>query len=201
MVSNDAAPAAGLLPDGVRYCDCDAARFGWWGGQIGIVSGPQGARADALFPGTFVVGDLPGIAEIPNEGTASYTGHAAAAIRNAGAAYAAVGHFTMDWSFATRSGEVGINRLDNRSYAAPVGAAPANPRDFSGALINVAGAAASGDLNGILLRRPRQSGGRRGWQVRGADAGRHVQRGRSVCSHIAVTRDDAAPERHFRVGR
>ncbi|MCZ0951729.1 MAG: FecR domain-containing protein [Rhodospirillaceae bacterium] len=151
MVSNDAAPAAGLLPDGVRYCDCDAARFGWWGGQIGIIHGPEGSRADALFPGTFIVGDLPGIHEIPSEGTASYTGHAAAAIRNAGAAYAAVGHFTMDWSFATRTGEVEINRLDNRSYEAPVSAAAANPRDFSGVLANTGGAAASGNLNGSFF--------------------------------------------------
>ena len=151
LVSNDAAPASGLLPDGVRYCDCGAARFGWWGGQIGIIHGPEGARADALFPGTFVVGDLPGIAEIPNEGTASYTGHAAAAIRNAGAAYAAVGHFTMDWSFATRSGQIEINRLDNRSYEAPVSAAAANPRDFSGTLITVEGTAASGNLNGSFF--------------------------------------------------
>ncbi len=151
MVSNDAAPAAGLLPGGVRYCECDAARFGWWGGQIGIVSGPDGVRADALFPGTFVVGALPGIHEIPNEGNASYAGHAAAAIRNAGAAYAAVGLFTMDWSFATRSGEVEISRLDNRSYEAPVSAATVNPRDFSGTLINIAGAAVSGDLNGSFF--------------------------------------------------
>ena len=150
MVSNDAAPAAGLLSDGARYCDCDAARFGWWGGHIGIVSGAEGSRADALFPGTFVVGDLPGIAEIPNEGMASYTGHAAAAIRNGGAAYAAVGHFAMDWNFATRSGHVEIDRLDNRSYTAAISAA-ANSRDFSGDLSNVEGAAASGDLAGSFF--------------------------------------------------
>ncbi len=150
LVSNDAAPAVGLLSDGGRYCGCDAARFGWWGGQIGIVYGPEGDRADALFPGTFVVGDLPMIAEIPNEGTASYTGHAAAAIRNAGASYAAVGHFTMDWSFASRSGQAQISRLDSRNYVIPVSAI-ANPRDFSGTLANVGSTAAVGDLSGSFF--------------------------------------------------
>ena len=91
MVSNDAAPATGLLPDGVQYCNCSAARFGWWGGQFGVVAGPDSERVDAFFPGTFAVGNLPDIADVPSEGTAAYAGHAAAAIRSDGAAYAAVG--------------------------------------------------------------------------------------------------------------
>ena len=149
MVSNDAAPATGLLSGGVRYCDCPAARFGWWGGQIGVVAGPEGARADALFPGTFVVGNLPVIADMPGEGTASYAGHAAAAIRNAGAAYAAVGRFEQDWDFARRTGTARIRSLDGRDYDARV-SATANPRDFTGSLTQTAGAA-SGDLAGSFF--------------------------------------------------
>ena len=149
MVSNDAAPATGLLRGGVRYCDCPAARFGWWGGQIGIVAGPEGARADTLFPGTFVVGDLPEVADIPGEGTASYTGHAAAAIRNAGAAYAAVGRFEQDWDFARRAGTARIRSLDGRDYDGRV-TAPVTPRDFTGSLTQTGGAA-SGDLTGSFL--------------------------------------------------
>lgn len=152
MVSNDAAPATGLLGSGVRYCDCAAARFGWWGGQIGIVAGPDHdapARADALFPGTFVVGNLPEVADIPSEGTASYTGHAAAAIRNAGAAYAAVGRFEQDWDFAQRAGTARIRSLDGRDYDATV-STPANTRDFTGALTQTAGAG-SGDLAGSFF--------------------------------------------------
>lgn len=152
MVSSDAAPATGLLRGGVRYCDCPAARFGWWGGQIGVVGGPDvgaPARADALFPGTFVVGDLPEVADIPGEGTASYVGHAAAAIRNAGAAYAAVGRFEQDWDFARRAGAVRVRSLDGRDYEASV-TAPATPRDFTGSLTQTAGAA-SGDLTGSFF--------------------------------------------------
>ena len=98
MATNDAAPAEDLLPSGVSYCDCPAAKFGWWGGHIGLFGGgPGGTREDAVFPGTFVVGELPDIADIPSQGTATYSGHAAAAVRNAGVAYAAVGGFEMDW--------------------------------------------------------------------------------------------------------
>ena len=143
MVGNDAAPAEDLLPPGVSYCDCPAAKFGWWGGRIGLFDDPAGGeRVDSVFPGTFVVGELPDIADIPNQGTASYEGHAAAAIRNAGAAYAAVGGFEMDWDFATRTGEANITNLDGRNYSASDLEAPlTNARDFTGNLTQDGGAA------------------------------------------------------------
>ena len=151
MVSNAAASADGLLPTGVEYCDCPAAKFGWWGGHIGVFGGgPEGVREDAVFPGTFVVGELPEMADLPNEGTASYSGHAAAAIRNAGTAYTAVGRFDMDWDFAARNGEARISNLDGRTYAAPDLAAPVNPRDFGGMLTEVGGAA-TGPIDGSFF--------------------------------------------------
>ena len=116
MVSNAAAPAEGLLDPGVSYCDCPAARFGWWGG---LSFDADEDELDFIFPGTFVVGDLPEIADIPSEGTASYAGHAAAAIHDAdaGAVYAAVGRFEQDWDFALRGGFVRIPDLDRRRRA------------------------------------------------------------------------------------
>ena len=143
MVGNDAATAEDLLSPGVSYCDCPAVKFGWWGGRIGLFTDPDQERVDAVFPGTFVVGELPAIADIPSQGTASYSGHAAAAIRNAGAAYAAVGGFELDWNFATRAGEARINDLDGRSYTASDLAAPlTNARDFAGNLDQDGGGAA-----------------------------------------------------------
>ena len=143
MVSNDTAPAEALLPPGVEYCDCPAAKFGWWGGRIGFFEdSAEGQRVDAVFPGTFVVGELPEIADIPTQGTATYSGHAAAAIRNAGVAYAAVGGFEMDWNFATRAGEARINDLDGRGYTASDLTAPlTNARDFAGNLTQNGGGA------------------------------------------------------------
>ena len=151
LYSNDAAPAEGLLPPGVEFCDCPAVRFGWWGGRIRF----DGNRDD-VFPGTFVVGLLPDIADIPASGTASYAGHAAAAIHSSGATYAAVGRYTMDWNFSTRSGTATISNLDGRTYTAGNLAAPAgNPRDFHGTLTQTAGTGvtnpASGPLDGSFF--------------------------------------------------
>ena len=106
-----------------------------------------------MFPGTFVIGDLPEIADIPMVGTASYTGHAAATIHNGDAVYAAVGGFSMDWDFASRTGTASISNLDDRDYRASGLTAPVvNPRDFSGTLDQVGGTdQASGTLNGSFF--------------------------------------------------
>ena len=151
LYSNDAAPADGLLPPGVEFCDCPAVKFGWWGGRISF-----DGNSDDVFPGTFVVGLLPDIADIPATGTASYAGHAAAAIHNNGATYAAVGRYTMDWDFATRTGSATVTNLDGRTYTAGSLAAPvSNPRDFHGTLTQTAGTdvanPASGPLDGSFF--------------------------------------------------
>lgn len=155
LFSNDAAPAVGLLPSGVRYCDCPAVKFGWWGGRINFEDGAD-RNADDVFPGTFVVGLLPDIADIPTSGTASYAGHAAAAINDGTSTYASVGGFTMNWNFATRTGQATISNLDGRSYAAGNLAAPVdNARDFHGTLTQTAGTdvanPASGPMDGSFF--------------------------------------------------
>ena len=155
MFSNDAAPADGLLPPGVQYCDCPAVKFGWWGGRINFEDGSD-TNSDDVFPGTFVVGLLPDIADIPASGTASYAGHAAAAINDGTSTYAAVGGFTMEWNFATRTGEATVSNLDGRDYTASNLEAPvANPRDFHGTLTQTAGPdvgnPASGPMDGSFF--------------------------------------------------
>ncbi len=155
LYNNDAAPADGLLPAGVKYCKCPAVKFGWWGGRIRSDEGEDTYRDD-VFPGTFVVGSLPDIADIPVSGTASYAGHAAAAIHNNGSTYAAVGSFTMNWNFATRTGSAAVTGLDGRDYAVGnLAATTANPRDFHGTLVQTAGTGvaspASGPIDGSFF--------------------------------------------------
>ena len=153
LFSNDAAPAEGLLPTGIRFCECPAARFGWWGGRVSFGDPEQVERRDNVFPGTFVVGSLPEIADIPTVGVASYAGHAGAAINDGAATYAAVGGFAMDWNFASRTGTATITNPDGRNYAASDLTAPViNPRDFSGTLNQVGGTdPASGRMGGSFF--------------------------------------------------
>jgi len=155
LYSNDAAPADGLLSASVEYCKCPAVKFGWWGGRIRSDEGEDIFRDD-VFPGTFVVGALPDIADIPVSGTASYAGHVAAALHNNGSTYAAVGRFTMNWNFATRTGSAAVTGLDGRDYAVgDLAATTANPRDFHGTLFQTAGTGvdspASGPIDGSFF--------------------------------------------------
>ena len=156
LFSNDAAPADGLLPPGVQYCDCPAVKFGWWGGRINFEDGGN-TNSDDVFPGTFVVGLLPDIADIPTSGTASYAGHAAATINDGTSTYAAVGGFAMNWNFGTRTGQATVSNLDGRDYTASNLEAPvANPRDFHGTLTQTAGTdvsdnPASGPMDGSFF--------------------------------------------------
>ena len=155
LFSNAAAPADNLLPDGVGFCDCPAAKFGWWGGRLDF-DDPDDSnveRRDDVFPGAFTVGLLPEISAVPTVGTASYSGHAGATVHDGNATYAAVGGFSMDWNFATRSGTAEISNLDGRNYEAAGLTAPlANPRDFGGALNQVGGpGSASGTMAGSFF--------------------------------------------------
>ena len=155
LFSNAAAPADGLLPDGVRFCDCPAAKFGWWGGRISFDDPDDSSieRRDDVFPGAFTVGPLPEMAAIPTVGTASYSGHAGATVHDGSATYAAVGGFSMDWNFGTRTGTAEISNLDGRNYEAAGLTAPlANPRDFGGALNQAGGpGSASGTMAGSFF--------------------------------------------------
>ena len=68
-------------------------------------------------------------------------------------AYAAVGGFSMDWNFATRTGEADITNLDGRDYTASALAAPlTNPRDFAGTFTQSSGpGAAAGPISGSFF--------------------------------------------------
>ena len=155
LFSNATAPADGLLPSRLQFCDCPAAKFGWWGGRVSFDDPNDSSveRRDDVFPGAFVVGALPEIADIPAVGTASYSGHAGATIHDGSATYAAVGGFSMDWNFGTRTGTAEISNLDGRNYEAAGLTAPlANPRDFSGALNQAGGpGSASGTMAGSFF--------------------------------------------------
>ena len=154
LFSNAAAPADGLLPTDVEFCRCPAARFGWWGGRISYQQPHDEAveRRDDVFPGSFVVGLLPETADIPTVGTASYSGHAGAAINNGSTTYAAVGGFGMDWNFGTRTGTANITDLDGRNYRANDLTAPlANPRDFASAGFEQSGGSGTGSITGSFF--------------------------------------------------
>ncbi|WP_374631529.1 FecR domain-containing protein [Ferrovibrio sp.] len=135
----------------VTLCSCEYLQWGWWITDIthnGAGSATPGQR-DRVHMASWVAGDLPGLAEIPVTGTASFSGHATANVNNNGSRYVAFGSFSQSWNFATQAGNVTISNFDG---IAPItGAVTAgNGRDFSGTLSATGGY--TGSLNGSFFK-------------------------------------------------
>ncbi len=117
------APLA-TLPGGVAACACEFLQWGWWGASRDA--------GDLVVPlGTFVVGELPDLAQMPLTGTATYTGQAIAHIVNDGARYVATGTFRNAFDFAQREGTVTVDNLDGRFFSGAVQTTEANRRDYA----------------------------------------------------------------------
>lgn len=131
------------VPSGVSLCGCQHLVWGFWNGDQRPPSGPERTRTHFA---PFVVGELPSAASIPTAGSASYVGHVAANIDNAGVQFIAFGSFGQTWNFGSRSGTVTIGNLDGAAYAGTISSN--DGRDFSGA---ISGAGRSGGLVGSFF--------------------------------------------------
>ena len=85
----------------------------------------------------WVAGRLPNLSDVPATGTASYTGHAIASIRNGSQNYVAAGAFQNVVDFGTRSGNVSVTGFDPTNYAGQVSMGSSDPRFFAGTLSGV----------------------------------------------------------------
>lgn len=133
------------VPAGVTLCACAHLVWGFFSADLREADGgPLRARFH-LAP--FVAGALPDPADIPSAGDASYSGHVAANVINAGARYVAFGNFSQTWSFGSRTGAVSLSNLDGANYTGSI--TSQNGREFVGA---IAGAGRSGVLNGSFFR-------------------------------------------------
>jgi hypothetical protein len=139
MVSADALKTA--VP-GATPCEC---RFMTWGFWVGTYQQPNG-RVDAINLGSWVVGRLPDLFEVPQSGVATYSGQAVGnVVTPGGAHYLAGGSYQLAWDFARRAGSTTIANFDGLTLQGT--GASANGRDYAGTL---SGRAAGSSFNGSL---------------------------------------------------
>lgn len=152
MVSGGAVENSLFAAAGVTPCTCAYLTWGYWAADLKYTSGPRAGEHDIVPVGTWVAGTLPGINEIPTGNvSASYTGHMMGNVSNNGASYTAVGDYTQQWNFASRSGTATINNFDGASFSnVGLGTAPVNPRDFFGNGSGSAGRSIS--INGSFFK-------------------------------------------------
>jgi hypothetical protein len=139
--------------DGVTLCACEFLKWGWWSGEAtNANSTPGQTDIGRVHLATWVAGDLPTLVEIPNTGTATFSGSIVGNVVNGANQYLAAGAFSHDWNFATRAGAILAGSTFD-GMALTGNAASANGRDFTG-VMNAASAtiSANGTYNGSFFK-------------------------------------------------
>ena len=102
---------------GVTRCtSCDFMTWGVWGGDVKYKPNYTANERDRLNFATYVAGTLTSTVQLPNTGTATYSGHAIGNVLNGSSAYVAAGSYTNAWNFATQTGAVTIGNFDGATY-------------------------------------------------------------------------------------
>jgi hypothetical protein len=122
----------------VTFCECDYTRWGFWSTDSNRVSNGQ-TYSDRGHLMSWVAGRPTTIAEVPATGTATYTGHVVANIRNAGRDYVAAGNLANTVNFGSRSGTASVTALDGVNYSGTLNLGvprdpSSDPRQVSAAL-------------------------------------------------------------------
>jgi hypothetical protein len=141
-----------LLPAAIPFCRCQYLQWVFF--QSNYVTN-NGNQTDRINLGTWAAGPLASPADMPQSGSATYSGHAIGTAytfnvpnsARGSAYYVSAGGFTNQWNFATRSGNLAISNFDGATYAGRASAA--NGRDYIGTL---AGAGRSVAIGGSFFK-------------------------------------------------
>jgi hypothetical protein len=112
----------------VTPCACQFTQWGFWSANTGQSLDNGGSLYADGSPtlSLWAAGVPTTAAAIPATGTATYTGHAVAAIDNNGQSYLAAGTFSNAVNFGTRIGAVTIGGLDGTNYTGAVNLTPSS---------------------------------------------------------------------------
>jgi hypothetical protein len=117
LASYQTAPVT--LPGGVQPCTCAYLSWGFWSSNINYSSN----RTDNINLGTYVVGQLTDRLQMPQTGSATYSGFMVGNVQNGNNAYVGTGTYNMGWNFRRRDGAFGAT-FDGTNYGGVVAAQP-----------------------------------------------------------------------------
>ncbi len=139
---------SGSLTSGVSFCACAYTKWGFISGEVRKDDYSERQRFH-LMP--WVAGRLSGASVTSSiTGSATYSGHVAANIKNGGNQYVAFGNYSQTWSFSSRSGTSTISNLDGASYSGSIsGVDGTSGARFAGL---ISGSGRSGNLQGAFMR-------------------------------------------------
>ncbi len=150
--SGTASLASFFAASGVTPCSCDFLTWGVWGGDIRYSANsaynPNGR--DRLNLASFVAGTLTPQIQLPNTGSATYSGHAFGNVQNGTQSYVAAGTYTNAWNFGSQTGSVTIGNFDGATYGGTT-ALTSGTVQFTG---SIAGAGRTGSVSGAFFASP-----------------------------------------------
>lgn len=150
--SGTASLASFFAASGVTPCSCDFLTWGVWGGDIrynaNSAYNPNGR--DRLNLASFVAGTLTPQIQLPNTGSATYSGHAFGNVRNGTQSYVAAGTYTNAWNFGSQTGSVTIGNFDGATYNGTT-ALTTGTVQFTGP---ISGAGRTGSVSGAFFASP-----------------------------------------------
>ena len=97
----------------VNFCQCEYTRWGFWS-----VSTQQVGFYDGIHMGTWVAGQMPSTPQVPTVGTATYSGHVTATIRNGASQHLAAGNLASTINFGDPTASTAqVTNLDGFNYS------------------------------------------------------------------------------------
>ncbi len=110
-------------------CACEFLTWGWWASKV---PDPRHPGTTYTAVGPYVAGTPTTSVQMPQTGSATYSGFMAGMVSNNGNVYAAAGNYQNVWNFGARTG-IFNGSFDNRSYSGNTQAiAGSNGRTFTG---------------------------------------------------------------------
>ena len=146
--------SAGALPSPLPMqgtpgsCACEFLTWGWWAASV---PDPRHHGRTYTAVGPYVAGTPTTSFQMPQTGSATYTGFMTGVVNNAGNVYAGAGTYQNTWNFANRNGAFN-GTFDGRGYSGTTQAtAGSNGQTFTGTF---SGGSRTGGLNGAFFASP-----------------------------------------------
>jgi trimeric autotransporter adhesin len=133
-------------------CTCEFMTYGWWQTSINYTTGYRAGQNDSVFAAPYIAGTLATSIQMPQTGSATYTGYMVGNVQNGASFYNAAGSYNSTWSFQNRIGSFN-GSFDNRSYAGAIIATPGGGGvSFAGGMVGTGGLV--GTVSGSFFSAP-----------------------------------------------
>lgn len=151
--SSSVALSSGFLQQPVAFgsCSCEFLTWGQWATAISYPANYRPNQIDIVSATPYVAGTMTTQVQMPQTGSATYSGSMMGNVWNNGSQYSATGSYNSSWGFASRAGSFNAS-FDGTNYSGSASATPGSGgTSFTGSF---SGGGRSGSLSGAFFASP-----------------------------------------------